>query len=70
MVTIEKIENSHTGHVLLRDGKKKYRVVKPRKFLECDDCFKSIDGNAVKFEARGNVTLFTLCPECAVTQIN
>jgi hypothetical protein len=68
-LSTEYIESLHSGHVLHRVGKKKYRVVKPAFYKVCDVCGKTIHGNTVKFEGSGNVTLFVMCPECAVLEL-
>ena len=72
MITPEEIENLHSGHVLLRDEVKKIklRVVKPSYLNTCEVCFTGIEGNSVKWERGGNITLSVFCPSCACEEIN
>ena len=69
VITEDYIESKNSGFVLHRIGKKKYRVVKPSWYKACDDCGATIHGNSVKFERGGNITLFVLCPKCAVQEL-
>lgn len=68
-ISVEDIEKMPSGRVLLRDGKKKLRVVKPAKLNKCEICFNGILNNTCKWESGGNVTILTLCPACALEEI-
>lgn len=68
-MTPEEIRAMPSGRVLKRDGKHKLRVVRPAHLNTCDICHEGVEGNMCKWEKGGNITLLSLCPDCAIDEL-
>lgn len=63
------IEELNYGYVLERfvsprGSHSKWRIIKPRLYLICDNCENELGDKAVRLEKSGNVVVYTICIHC------
>lgn len=73
-ISVEALSVMPSGRVIHRwltpkGSHAKMRIVKPVRHNICDLCFKDIEGNAVKTESGGNITILTQCLKCASDEV-
>lgn len=63
------LEQLHSGHVLLRQGKQKLRIFSPQHFFTCEICGGKLGAKAAKWEGVGGATHLVLCLPCTEIEI-
>lgn len=69
MLSMEQLKGMHSGRVILRQGKKRLRIVKPSTLKTCEICQSENNSMMAKWESGGNVTILSLCFSCALEEI-